>query len=96
MSTEFTETVSGETFFVRFYGGPARGSVFEFGTMTNFENVCRMFDNGFEFESVYGDSPFGSRQDVEDAVVAGRVTFGEFPVTVAVGSGEMFRFGVEE
>jgi hypothetical protein len=35
------------------------------------------------------------RASLEALMVAGRVSFGRMPVTVAIGSGEMFRFGVE-
>lgn len=98
MSTEFLSTVTDETAFVRFFGGVAQGTCFEFGTMTNFENVSAAMRAGEEFVplgSDLEDDPF-TADDLDALVMAGRVTFGEFPVTVEVGSGEMFRFTVEE
>ena len=102
MATEFTLTTAG-TFdednlaFVRFFGGTARGVTFEFGTLSNFERVCAALRAG-ETLVLLGGALAGdpaTADDLEALVVAGRVTFGEFPVTVSVGSGNLFTFTEE-
>jgi hypothetical protein len=87
-----------ETEFVRFSGGRRRGVLFEFGTVSNFERVLRLMRRGERFVSLgmSMDVDPKSADDLERLMVDGRVTFGDFPVTVEVGSGEMFRFSVEE
>lgn len=101
MSTEFVSRSTGEVGFVRFGRTAPTGerTSFEFGTMTNFEFVVGMLRAGDRFDPL-GGSPMESDpetvEDVERMVASGRATFGEFPVTVEVGSGDMFRFGVEE
>ena len=77
--------------------------LYDFGTVTNFEHVCELLDSGVEMEpmgsrfkaehAAYFD---GTRAGLERAMRDGLVTFGEFPVTVAVGSGAIWRFTVEE
>lgn len=100
MSTEFVSTTTEEVGFVRFgRTSPCGASTsFEFGTMTNFENVVRAMRGGERFvplgTDMVGDPV--TAEDVERMVATGRVTFGEFPVTVEVGSGDMFRFTVED
>lgn len=101
MSTEFVSTTTEEVGFVRFCRTSpcGAGTSFEFGTMTNFEHVVRALRSGDAFVPVGGSDMPGdpvTADDVERMVATGRATFGEFPVTVEVGSGEMFRFGVEE
>lgn len=101
MSTEFVLTDDPEFVgFVRWAGAPTGQPRFEFGTVTNFETVVRMIRNGFEFEPLGGgrlaSDPEMTPEGIEWLVAEGRATFGEFPITVAVGSGDMFRFGVEE
>lgn len=39
--------------------------------------------------------PEFTKAGIEAMVASGRATFGEFPITVAVGSGDMFRFTFE-
>lgn len=99
MATEFVSTTDPTVQFVRFFGGASRGVCFEFGTVTNFERVCTSADNGSAFWPNTGPQMPGdpnTRQDFERLCREGRVTFGEFPVTVCVGTGELFRFTVEE
>lgn len=100
MSTEFRSTATDEFAFLRWSGnadtGP--GTAFEFGTMTNFETVAAAMRAGEQFEPLGGAPLDGdplTASDLEALVVAGRVTFGVMPVTVDVGSGELFRFTVE-
>jgi hypothetical protein len=104
MSTEFRTATTDELAFVRFCGRRAGQEIdgfrtcFEFGTQTNFRNVVRAVQQGETFipdqSSLAGDPV-----TVEDFLCMfsnGRATFGQFPVTVEVGSGEMFRFTVED
>jgi len=101
MSTEFRTTTTDEMAFVRFCrsneSGTARTS-FEFGTVTNFERVCAGCDAG---ETFFGDQgpldsdPEFTRAGFEAALVDDRVTFGTFPFTVEVGSGDAFRMTEE-
>ena len=98
MSTEFTSNTTNELAFVRWSGRRGCGVCYEFGTMTNFETVSRALRAGERFEPVGGyamDSDPTTAEQLDALAVAGRVTFGDFPVTVEVGSGEMFRFTVE-
>lgn len=107
MSTEFCSTTTEEVLFVRWYAGPDRGACFEFGTVSNFEAVCEAVDGGETFyeavpSTLEGPGRRASRLDVlstreclEELCAAGRVTFGEFPITVAMFSEEYFRFGLE-
>jgi hypothetical protein len=96
MSTEFTSATTGETMFVRWAAN--HGAAFEFGTVSNFEQVAAQMRAGDTFTPENGaamDVDPATEQQLNELVVAGRVTFGQFPVTVAAGSGEMFRFTVE-
>lgn len=98
MSTEFCSTTTEEVLFVRWYAGPDRGACFEFGTVSNFESVCEAVDGGETFfEAVPStlEGPESTRECLEELCAAGRVTFGEFPITVAMFSEEYFRFGLE-
>lgn len=99
MSTEFVSDTTEELAFVRFArrGENGTGPSFEFGTMSNFEDVCRAFDQGETFSPLGSDLPGDptNRAELEAALLDDRVTFGVFPVTVEVGSGDMFRFSVE-
>lgn len=101
MSTEFVSQMTGEMGFVRWSRHNEDGSrtAFEFGTVTNFERVTSMMRMGDVFvpqgaSSLEGDPT--SVEDVERMVATGRATFGEFCVTVEVGSGDMMRFTQEE
>lgn len=99
MATDFTTTSTDEVAFVRFFGGPDRGACFEFGTVTNFEAVCRAADQGEQFVpcgAPMDTDPEFTRAGLERAVVEGRVTFGEFPVTVEAFSDAAFRFTTEQ
>lgn len=102
MSTEFTASSTGEMAFVRYCRTAPCGArtSFEFGTVTNWEAVVAAARAGETFHPETGD--WGSMdtdpvtaEDFEAMAASGRATFGVFPVTVAVGSGEMFRFAVE-
>lgn len=101
MSTEFRTTTTDEMAFVRFCRASDSGhrTSFEFGTMTNFENVLTACDRG---ETFRGDQPGldsdpeFDRAGFEQAMVDGRVTFGEFGVTVELGSGDAARFSLEQ
>lgn len=100
MSTEFVTDTTEEVAFVRFCRTAPTGerTSFEFGTVSNFEACCTAADNGETFHpegSPMDTDPEFTRAGFEAMVVSGRATFGEFPVTVEVGSGAMFRFGVE-
>lgn len=101
MSTEFVATYTQELAFVRYCRTSPDGhrTSFEFGTISNFEACCQATDHG-EFFTPVGTplpcDPTFTRAGLESMVASGRATFGEFPVTVAVGSGEMFRFTQEE
>jgi hypothetical protein len=100
MSTEFLSTTTGELGFVRF-GRSAAGfrTSFEFGTVTNFEQVLAAVRSGDRFEplgDITLDSDPETAEDLEALVANGRGTFGVFPIVVALGSGEMFRFTVEQ
>jgi len=98
MSTEFRTKSTDELAFVRYCGkvDGQRQRRFEFGTISNWEACQRASRQGEWFV------PLGEGGTVTDpdwfhtVVVDGRASFGEFPVTVELGSGEMFRFGVEE
>jgi len=97
MSTEFASTATDSLAFVRFFGGTDRGTCFEFGTVSQFERVTAAMRAGETFAPLGGDLA-GDPTDagsLEALLVAGRVTFGEFGVTVEAGSGEMFDFTVE-
>lgn len=106
MSTEFTSTTTEQVGFVRFAGSVegtdgerVRCTMFEFGTVSQFERVCSAMRQGDRFEPFGGGPCNGDPETVEDLerlVVEGRVTFGRFPVTVEVGSGQMFDFTVEQ
>lgn len=99
MSTEFTARSTGEMAFVRFCRTAPSGerTSFEFGTVTNWEAVVQAARAGETFVPEAGqgsmDTDPVTAEDFEAMAASGRATFGEFPVTV--GSGEMFRFGVE-
>lgn len=99
MSTEFTSQMTDEMGFVRWGQRTTDGTrtAFEFGTVTNFERVCAMMRMGDSFQpqgmTMAGDP--STVEDMEQAMVDGRVTFDEFAVTVAVGSGEAARFSLE-
>lgn len=100
MSTEFSSTATDELAFVRFAGSAdgVRCTCFEFGTFSQFERVTAAMRAGETFVPLtddLADDPT-SADDLDALVVAGRVTFGRFPFTVEVGSGELFRFTVEE
>jgi hypothetical protein len=101
MSTEFVSTTTEEVGFVRFCRTSPCGArtSFEFGTVSNFEAVVAAMRGGDRFVP-WGSGPLEgdpvTAEDVEAMVASGRATFGEFPVTVEVGSGEMFRFSVEQ
>lgn len=97
MSTEFLSQTTGELGFVRYAGGSQ--TRFEFGTMTNWETVTSWVRSGDRFEALGGCSLDGdpvTAADLEALVVSGRASFGQFPMTVEVGSGEMARFSLEE
>ena len=80
----------------KIFGVEARRSLLEFGTVTNFEEVCTMMDMGFTFSPVgSSDDRTGSRETLEAAMVRGEIRFGQFPVTIALGSGDSFRFSEE-
>jgi len=97
MSTEFFSSVTGELAFVRWAGRSLGATAFEFGTVTNWETVVRAARAGETFEplgmGLAGDPVTAA--EFEALVVSGRASFGEFPVTVELGTGEMFRFSVE-
>ena len=106
MSTEFfCDQLDEPVFDVRFARwctSAARGEevgrrdLLEFGTVTNFEEVCQMMDMGFTFSPVgMSDDRTDSRASLEAAMARGEVTFGEFPMTIRLGSGEHFRFTEE-
>lgn len=75
-------------------------TAFEFGTITNFEKVLMALEQGQTFKP-YDGSPLASDPPMTvnaflDMARTGRATFGEMSITVAVGSGELWRFTVEE
>lgn len=98
MSTEFQSRSTSELGFVRWAGG--RGTTrFEFGTVTNWETVLDWVRSGDQFDPLGGCVLSGdpvTAEDFEQLVVSGRASFGEFPVVVELGSGEMTRFSLEE
>lgn len=97
MSTEFLSRTTGEMGFVRWAGG--MGGRFEFGTVTNWETVVAWVRAGDRFDPLGGWTLEGdpvTAEDFEELVVSGRASFGEFSVTVEVGSGEMARFTMDE
>ncbi|MFD9964898.1 hypothetical protein [Amycolatopsis sp. NPDC058986] len=98
MSTEFRSAATGELMFVRWSGRSADiTTAIEFGTITNFEYAAaaRAGDTFLPIGMPLDDDP-ASAADLVDLVTNGRATFGQFPVTVEVGSGEMWRFTVKE
>jgi len=101
MSTEFVSQTAASlddwdaTEFVAW--GRKGGVAFEFGTMTNFERVRRLAELGETFVGLGSTLvPFTTAAELDQLVADGRVTFGDFPVTVAVGSGTLWRFTVED
>lgn len=101
MSTEFRSRLSGEFAFLRFCRKAPSGepTSFEFGTVTNFENVVAGLRAGETFESLgnaLDSDPEMTAEAFEAMAASGRATFGEMSVTVEVGSGEMARFTLEE
>lgn len=99
MSTEFLSSTTGDLGFVRWFAGRDRGACFEFGTVTNWETVVAWVRAGDRFDPLGGFTMDGdpvTAEDFEELVVSGRATFGEFSVTVEVGSGEMARFTLDE
>ena len=100
MSSDFLSATTQELGFVRWCGtsddGTFRGACFEFGTVTNYENVCRALDGGDRFYNYYDLFEVTSRAQLDALVVEGRVTFGRYCMTVEVGSGELVRFTVED
>lgn len=98
MSTEFTSTATDELAFVRFFGGAGRGTCFEFGTVSQFERVLAAMEAGEQFLPVGEclDLDPDTADELRSLMADGRVTFGEFGVAVEAGSGELFRFTVEE
>jgi hypothetical protein len=99
VSTEFRNRSALELGFVRFYGGPRRKACYEFGTMTNFEHVCKQMRAGDQYGPYCGEELAGdpeSAGDLEELLMQDRVTFGEMGITVEVGSGDAWRFTVEE
>jgi hypothetical protein len=99
MATDFVNAQDFDQLaFVRFWGGTARGVLFEFGTVSQFERVTAALRTGADV------LPLGQRldgdpvtaDDLDRLLVAGQVTFGQFPVTVEVGSGNLFNFTVED
>lgn len=100
MSTEFVSTLTGDVGFVRFGRTAPDGSrtSFEFGTVSNWELVRSWVAAGDTFEPLGSteELDFSSVDTLDELVASGRATFGEFPVTVEVGSGDAFRFGVEQ
>lgn len=99
MSTEFVSRVTRNLGFVRWGAGPTVGCRYEFGTITNWENVTSWVRAGDQFYPL-GPSSMDSdpvtAEDFEQLVVTGRASFGEYPVTVAVGSGDIAKFETEE
>jgi hypothetical protein len=98
MATDFVNRTTNELGFVRFYGGDARGTLYEFGTVSQFERVLAALRAGEVFDALGRrmlDDPTTARR-LSDLMADGRVTFGEFPVTVEVGSGDLFNFTTEE
>jgi hypothetical protein len=99
MSTEFVSASDAAmddwdaTAFVRW--SRRGGTAFEFGTVTNFEQVRSLLGLGEWFVGL-GDGELTTVDQLDSLLLEDRVTFGEFPVTVALGSGTMFRFTVEE
>ncbi len=98
MSTEFRSQTTDELAFVR-WAGKVDGRLcprFEFGTVTNWEQCRHAADEGEIFFAL-GEDPSGFEPEwFDEVVVDGRASFSEFPITVEVGSGELFRFGVEQ
>ncbi len=67
--------------------------------MTNWENVLDWVRSGDQFDPVDGSALTGdpvTTTDFEQLVVSERASFGEFPVTVELGSGEMAQFTLEQ
>ncbi|WP_378736026.1 hypothetical protein [Nocardia brasiliensis] len=96
MSTEFSFNNNGGLAFVRWGRGNDLG--YEFGTISNFEYVLAELESGAELESEQDllESDPTTAAKLKEAVVDGRVTFGEFPVTLLLRSGDLYRFTVEE
>jgi len=72
---------------------------FEFGTMTNWEAVRAAAASGDTFEHWSGEcegDPDGTAEWFDTIVRNGRASFGDFGITVEVGSGELWRFTVEQ
>lgn len=100
MSTEFRTSTTDELAFVRFFGGTDRGACFEFGSVSNWERVREAAANGETFVPEFGQGSLDSDPEFtpegfDEVVRSGRATFGEFPVTVALGSGDAFNFTTE-
>ncbi len=97
MATDFTSTATNRLAFARWFGGTDRGTLFEFGTVSQFERVTAALRAGETFAPVGADLDGDptTAEDLEQLLVAGRVTFGEFPVTVETGTGELFDFTEE-
>lgn len=96
MSTEFVSRATGDLGFVRWAG--KSGCRYEFGTVSNWENVVSWVRSGDCFRPVGGVWLDGDPESVDDfelLVASGRASFGSFPVTVELGSGEMARFTLE-
>lgn len=105
MSTEFVSNTTGELGFVRWFGGHngntsgSDGLRYEFGTITNWIDVVGWVRSGDRFVPITGeryDTDPQTVEDFEELVRSDRASFGDFGVTVALGSGEATRFTVEE
>lgn len=100
MSTEFRTTTTEEVAFVRFGRTAPSGesTSFEFGSVSNFEACCAAADAG---ETFFGDQgpldsdPEFTRAGFEAMAASGRATFGEFPFTLELGSGDAVRLFTE-
>lgn len=100
MSTEFRTVTTDQLAFVRFGKTAPDGerTSFEFGSVSNFEACCTAADRGETFVGDQGpldSDPEFTRAGFEAMVASGRATFGVFPATVALGSGDAVTFTQE-
>ena len=99
MSTEFHARSTGELGYVRFYSGARGGACYEFGTVSNFEHVLRQLRAGDKYGPECGAQLRTDPQtvdDLEELVARDLVSFGEMGITIEPGSGDAWRFTVEE
>ncbi|WP_306358759.1 MULTISPECIES: hypothetical protein [unclassified Nocardia] len=98
MSTEFKFELGGDLAFVRWSRGQGKGVAYEFGTRTNLAYVMNRMAEGDQLvaDQASMDTDPVNPVALLDAMAARLITFGEFSLTLEVGSGDLWRFSVEE